>query len=445
MFDYQLLKVEKKIKNLCNRGFFDKRHIFLFGVSDNTRQTITLLRACNLEPEAVLDNDSRKQGTFCSGLPVIALEAVKNAWDPENMFVICSAYWSEMSAQLRETGVMQKNILVLSEKESFLGCFYQAAIGKRIYQRLTKIYGDVPVFVCPYTGTGDVYLIGTFWKQYIEKNRVHDYVFLVISKACEKIARLFDIKNVVIFQRKVECVWLLRYYMLCPDKVRLVVLNDSWKQLHTDPLEGLRGYKGLEFTQLFRKFVFDLSDTVHPLHPHLEKSYQKSKKTFRELGLREGRTVILSPYSNTLADLPGSFWIRLSEKLMRAGFLVCTNSGGESEPAVDGTKLVCFSLDLAPGIVESAGYFIGIRSGLCDVISGTDARKVILYHARERFFHCSTYEYFSLRRMELCDDAVEITFEQGDDDLIGKVVEAVMLNTKQEKEKTNITRRQKQS
>ena len=41
MFDYQLLKVEKKIKNLCNRGFFDKRHIFLFGVSDNTRQTIT--------------------------------------------------------------------------------------------------------------------------------------------------------------------------------------------------------------------------------------------------------------------------------------------------------------------------------------------------------------------------------------------------------------------
>ena len=158
---------------------------------------------------------------------------------------------------------------MLYEEESLPECMYHAIRGKRMYERLVAQYGEVPVFLCPYTGTGDIYLIGTFWKQYIEKENIKDYIFIVISKACEKTAKLFDIKNIVRLENKIESSYLIRYDMLCPAQKKITILNDSWGQVHTNPLEWFRGYKGLEFMQLFRKFVFDLPDHVQPEHPVL--------------------------------------------------------------------------------------------------------------------------------------------------------------------------------
>ena len=104
------------------------------------------------------------------------------------------------------------------------------------------------------------------------------------------------------------------------------------------------------------------------------------------------------------------------------GYEVCTNSSGATEPAVKGTIPVFFPLNTAPQWVEMAGYFIGVRSGFCDVISGARAKKVILYGSCDRFFNASSYEYFNLKDMGLCEDAVEMEFESGDTRLCEKVL-----------------------
>ncbi len=424
MFDYKLERVEKILERLHRKGFFNHRKIFLFGVSENTRQIIRILRTCSLEPSGVLDNDKIKHGTYCSGILVEPVEHLADGKKQENLYIVCSLYWKEMTAQLRALGIHKKNILMLYQEETLLECIRHAKRGRKIYQDLTSGYGNLPVFLCPYTGTGDVYLIGTFWKQYLEKMQIKDYIFIVISKACEKTARLFPIKNIVRLDKKVESSYLIRYAMLCPEKVRLKILNDSWGQVHTNPLEWFRGYKGLEFMQIFRKFVFDLPDTARPEHPVFQNADKELEEFFQKYHLQEKNTVILSPYSNTLADLPDKFWGKVAEALKDRGFVVCTNSCGDTEPAVMGTIPVFFSLDIAPQLIEKAGYFIGIRSGFCDIISGSAAKKVILYHARERFFNGSTFEYFSLKGMGLCNDAVEIVFENADKELYEKVMGA---------------------
>ena len=424
MFDYKLERVEKILERLHRKGFFNHRKIFLFGVSENTRQIIRILRTCSLEPSGVLDNDKIKHGTYCSGILVEPVEHLADGKKQENLYIVCSLYWKEMTAQLRALGIHKKNILMLYQEETLLECIRHAKRGRKIYQDLTAGYGNLPVFLCPYTGTGDVYLIGTFWKQYMEKMKIKDYIFIVISKACEKTARLFPIKNIVRLDKKVESSYLIRYAMLCPEKVRLKILNDSWGQVHTNPLEWFRGYKGLEFMQIFRKFVFDLPDTARPEHPVFQNADKELEEFFQKYHLQEKNTVILSPYSNTLADLPDKFWGKVAEALKDRGFVVCTNSCGDTEPAVMGTIPVFFSLDIAPQLIEKAGYFIGIRSGFCDIISGSAAKKVILYHARERFFNGSTFEYFSLKGMGLCNDAVEIVFENADKELYEKVMGA---------------------
>lgn len=417
MFDYQLEKVEKKITKLFRRGMFQDRKIYLFGVSENTRQIIRILRTCQIEPERVLDNDRAKHGSYCSRVRVVPVESVKEPGNRQNLYIVCSGFWREMTGQLRERGIRKENILMLCHVESFAEHLSYAVKGKHIYERLLRQYGNVPIFVCPYTGTGDIYLIGTFWRQYLEQNQIEDYVFLVITRACEKVTRLFGIRNVVVLPKKIQSACLIQYHMLCPEKADIKLLNDSWYQIHTNPLEWFRGYKGLGFAELFRRFVFELPDTAKPEHPIFANADSQLESVFREKDLLVGNTVILSPYSNTLADLPDGFWEGLAEKLMREGLAVCTNSGGDTEPAVKGTVAVSVSLEIAPQFVEKAGYFVGVRSGFCDIVSGTKARKIILYDARNRFFNSSAYEYFNLKAMGLCDDAVEIQFERADEQL----------------------------
>lgn len=423
MYDVELRRTERILKNHNALGLLKNRNIYLFGVSDNSRQIIQILREFGIEPRNVIDNDSSKQGSYCSRLKVISFDEIQKPDSERNLYIIYSAYWREMVPQLTDKGILKKNILRLNRKpELLLFLLLSAYRGELYYKKLKKEYGDVPIYLCPYTGTGDIYLIGTFWEEYIKRNNINDYVFVVISKACKKVADLFEIKNIEVVKKKEYASYLIAYHLYDPNNGKLKLLNDCWAQVHTNQVEWFRGYKGLYFTDLFRRFVFNLPDDVKPKHPTFRDESERVKKVFSEYGLLSKKTVILSPYSNTLSDLPTGFWEDITVDLVHKGYTVATNSGGKTEPAIKGTTAVFFPLDIAPHILEEAGAFIGVRSGFCDVISGTKAKKIILYDKGNRFYMGSAFEYFNLKGMELCDDAVEIEYEHSYIEVISKQI-----------------------
>lgn len=419
----QAKQIENKIDKLIRQGKFRDRDIYLSSASDGTRQIIQVLRDRGIEPMNVVDNDPAKRHSYWSRVRVVAMDELPMPSDPKNLFLVYSKFWREILAQLDAYGVRKGNRYSFYKKTTFVGKLCEAWRGKGIYQGIVGKYGDVPVFVCPYSGTGDIYLIGTFWGQYTRRNHIEDYVFLVLNGACKKVALLFGIRNVEIIGGETAGTCLMGYYRLCPEKVNMKILNDSWWEIHTNPLQWFRGYKGLGFTELFRKFVFDLPDSAKPEPPRLADKDAEVGEIFRENRLEPGKTVVLSPYSNTLSDLPDEFWAAIAGRLKGKGYVVCTNSGGSHEPSVAGTAPVFFPLDMAPQFISKAGYFIGIRSGFCDVISAAKAKKVILYDEKNRFFNCSAFEYFSLEKMGLCGDAIELQFHN--DNCMGHVDEIV--------------------
>lgn len=412
MYNSEQKRVAKLLKKMYRKGILTEKSIWIFGVSDNTRQIIQMLRDLGVEPAGILDNDPAKQDSFCARIRVYPVDFQKVHLEKSHIFLVYSFFWKEMVRQLQSLMVSRENICCLYQKKKGLPRqFWMAWRGRRICHRLFRIYGELPVFLCPYTGTGDIYLIGTFWKQYLRAAGIENYIFLVISSACKKTAEIFDIRNVELLRTQEEGEYLIKYYMLCPDEICLKLLNDSWGQIRGNPLQWFRGYRGLYFMELFRTFVFNLPDDALPERPVLKDAGDELDRIFEKYQLTEGKTVLLSPYANTLADLPDDFWVLLAKKLMERGYRVCTNSSGEKEPAVKGTVPVFFPLNIAPQFVERAGYFIGVRSGFCDVISAAEARKIILYDRENRFFNSSAYAYFSLNHMGLCHDAVEIEFE----------------------------------
>ena len=94
--------------------------------------------------------------------------------------------------------------------------------------------------------------------------------------------------------------------------------------------------------------------------------------------IEKGRAVILSPYAKSVTALSGNIWEQIVENYREKGYQIFTNVADNEKPLV-GTEPISPKLSEMKSAVEQAGTFIGIRSGLCDVIRTADCRKVALY------------------------------------------------------------------
>jgi hypothetical protein len=201
------------------------------------------------------------------------------------------------------------------------------------------------------------------------------------------------------------------------EHARIVVLNDGgWPAdgWPTDRMQWLRGYRGLHFEAMFRHFVFGLDDSAEHALPVRPSAEDAVSELFERHALTPGRTVVLSPYANTLFDRPDDlFWERVVEACRARGLTPVTNCAGDEQP-LPGTAAISVPLEQVVAFLDRAGHFVGVRSGLCDVISGSTCRKVVLYDAGGRFFKASFREYFSLRAMGLDPDAIELEYRRGD-------------------------------
>ena len=400
------------------------KYCFLFGVSNPTRNYIHILQEAGIRVEGVIDNDEKKSGTKCAGVDVLSVDSFKQKYIMGNTkIIIDSPYWREMRTQLISIGVNENDIVsnherkkIINYKRLFLYRVWFVCKGFRIYSKLLKQYGkDVQIFICPYSGTGDIYLIGTYWKEYLDSTGIDDYVFVVTGKACASVAKLFHIKNIIVLDNDNYCKYLIAYYRTNGEIKNIKVLNDGWRGLGKIPSFWIRGYKGHNFDVMFKKFVFELSDNCEHNHPQIKVDDLRLYHIIEEYKLVEKRSVILSPYTNTLPAIDETFWEKLALVLSNKGYVVYTNIGGKGEKIIEGTKKIFFDFEYANPIVEYAGYFIGVRSGLCDIISNSNACKIILYDRDIYFFNSSIFEYFSLNKMKLCNDAIELNLHFTDD------------------------------
>ena len=388
--------------------------IILFGAGQYSRALIDILGSRGIPVLNILDNNPAKTHSYCKGVEVIAPSDADCYSDEDSRFILCSKYWREMHTQLIGSGANEKSIIVIKLStygETLAENVKDLIQGRRIYRNIMKQYQKHKILFCPYSGSGDIYLIGSFLESYLEKERLEKYVLVVVSNACERVASLFHIESIFNIGGMENSRALTKYYMSCPHDCNMTIMNDSWEYIYTNPVEGLRGLYGMNFADMFRIFVFGLDADVLPRHPQLQDRSKELERIISEKGLVRGRTVLFAPYADTLTELPFDFWKELACRLQDKGYVVCTNLGSKEETEVEGTVGINFPLDIAPHLVNWMGGFIGVRSGFCDVISGTDARKVILYDKANLFFHASAYDYFSLKAMHLSEDAVEIQFD----------------------------------
>jgi tetratricopeptide (TPR) repeat protein len=125
-----------------------------------------------------------------------------------------------------------------------------------------------------------------------------------------------------------------------------------------------------------------------------EPARREALDRFAQLGGRPGRSVLISPVSNSNPLASRAWWQGAVDALAAAGFTVFQNmtnmTGAEPADVLAPAVPVALPLEQAIPFCEAGGHFLGIRSGLCDLLGFAQARMKAV-HARQRYARNDRY------------------------------------------------------
>ena len=87
-------------------------------------------------------------------------------------------------------------------------------------------------------------------------------------------------------------------------------------------------------------------------------------------------------------------------------FLSTTQCAGREKP-IKGAKSFPFPLEKAEAVLDYAGYFLGLRSGFCDLICNSEAFKYVI-NPDYPIFNSNVYEFCSFYKMNIGKNIKEI-------------------------------------
>lgn len=270
--------------------------------------------------------------------------------------------------------------------------------GEKMYNNLRQRFGERSIFLSPFYASGDIYLASLYIPYYVEKKEIKSFIVVVSSRAASKIAKLCGYDVCVISKEDAFC--LLDYARL----MGYANLDVHFINVASEEQRVINLFSRVDINSMHQRLAFE--DDVKRSIPKI--SQINSDVIFEENSLRKGRTVIISPYSNTEGNIPEDMCERLIRILRDNDFDICTNVAPE-ERALHGTKGLFIPYSQIIDFVNKAGFFIGVRSGLCDIISSTTSKMIIFYKERDRVV-------YDLKEMGLKEiDILQYNFEEVED------------------------------
>lgn len=296
-----------------------------------------------------------------------------------------------------------------------------------LYRKITKQYGEqTKIFRTAWHGTGDYYICGMYLPAYLKQQGISDYVFLVKDTGSErKVTELFNVyQGHVVPIPSVDALSRFSEFMRQEEPL----CRSFEKSDHLSFIgEQLKGYHGLSLMDFYLWYGFGFQNIPARADPQFSQDIERIRDEMEEKGLPRGKTILLSPYSTCSKEYlpPKEVWEEITKHLKRRGYAVVTNCFGKETP-VKGTASVSIAYtDLVPFLNE-AGGFIGIRSGLCDILSQSTCKKIIIYPEQSDFWPSGMSEHFTgLNKMGLTHNSMEVYYSQNIITLICDVLKKI--------------------
>lgn len=401
-------EMTENCKEMERCGILENKRIFLFGHCNATEELAELLSKKGYSVTAILDNSREKQGKVYRNIPVVPPDSILPEDAKKTVVCIAARFYEAMYAQLRQLGFageIRKMVDYNTYAEYSLSDETierkrkRIEYGKSVVRELERKFPGYFRIFCPFSALGDIYFCMSYLPYYLQRRSRKNYVMCVAGNACAKVVKLFDGCPVEAMQQK-KLDAAIQAELYTQDENAFIAHQD---RPYVVNLSKALYRKKIPLEKIYRCGVFGLPQDTAPVIPRRWNDYG-------DLGLIEkGHAVILSPYAKSVTALPEKIWDDIVCDYQEQGFQIFTNVAGDETP-LPGTAALSPAISEIKSVVERAGTFIGIRSGICDVLRTADCRKIALY---PEYNYCDTqwkaidmYAIDSFENIEVKDDFV---------------------------------------
>jgi hypothetical protein len=366
--------IDGAVDRLLRIHLLDDATVLLFGHSNVTATIQRRLTDAGVVVHAYLDNNPMKQGGVFDGVPVMTPESIGTLPDRRTVVLISSPHFEVMRDQLRSLGfegeilrIVGKDVyttLPTTEEEHIVKA--RASYGASLLADIRARFPRHHLVLCPFDGLGDVYWLMSYLPAFCAANDIEHAAAVVVGRGCEQVVRVCG----------AEAAGVLTHQEM-DDLIRAVLLSDAADYtigFTPDRSGSPLIYQGESLTlfDYYRSVVYGLDASATPALPgHLDE-FENADDIAR------GGSVIIAPYAKSVVAPPLRFWEDIVAEHAAAGRTVYTNVAGGEQPLA-GTLPLRVPLGQMVAAVEHAGTFIGLRSGLCDVVHTARARKIVVY------------------------------------------------------------------
>ena len=362
--------------------FISSKRIFLFGHCNAALELIDLLEAKGFRTTAILDNSGAKQGQEYKGAIVIYPSQIGEMAgdDPaaDSVVLIASRFYEAMIRQLRELGyegpvrkVIDYNTYAeysLSE-ETIARMKIRERHGNDLLQKLSGKYDGYFKVFCPFNVLGDIYFMISYWETFAKNRGIDKVVFCALNKTLSDVIHMFGDYSVEIYPQK-ELDAMIQSVIYTQDKSSFIAHQD---RPYVVNLAKALYIKRITLEKIYCCGVYGLPSDTKPSKPRTDLPLYKDIDL-----IPNGKAVIFSPYAKSVTAIESKVWRDAVAYYKRAGYKCYTNVVGD-EKSLGGTEAISPALLEMRSVVERAGTFVGIRSGLCDIIREARAKKIALY------------------------------------------------------------------
>ena len=254
-----------------------------------------------------------------------------------------------------------------------------AEMSWRLLSRRIKGHGDSWIFLCN-AHIGDTFALCSLLPKFVEQHGSAK-VTLVVRAEQEKLVRLFPHISGLVVRRNLPSTRInIKMSALKFQKGSMLPGH-----IYFAPAAEISDYSYLDVFRLPLRLTRENKPSPLP-------NFQVKDETHlpTEFSSKKGNTVLLSPYAKSVPLFSTDFWALLVKELQSMGYEVATNVSKDEQP-LENTLPLRFDLDQdGLSLAKGLRFFIGIRSGLCDVLHGIACNMVVLYGDEEE------RRYFSL-------------------------------------------------
>lgn len=356
------------------------KNIYLFGHCNATEELTDLLMEKNFTVKAILDNNTAKHGSYYRNIPVTPPETILSEDAAHTIVCIVARAYAAMNAQLRDFGFAGDVVKLVDynsyaeyslSKDTMLRMWRRVERGIRLKEELEQKYLGYFKILCPFCALGDVFLTMSYMPHFAKKRSIctEKIVYCVIGDACGQVANLFGAdKCVECFSQK-DMDELVQACLYTEDANSFIAHQDRPYVIN---LHRALYIKCIPLEVIYRCGVFGLPVDTEPVKP-------KNLQTYPGLEhIEKGNAVVFSPYAKSVTELSKDVWSEIVSDYRARGYQCFTNIAGEEKP-LDGTIGISPALTQLQSLVECAGAFVGIRSGLCDILKHANCNKTALF------------------------------------------------------------------